>query len=260
MDKAQKRQPGDNFEKTGHGDDGLKNENSQGRLTLHKSHRDEKGSRGHGYSEGYRSSKKGRFSDKTSRPYKAPYAKSSRGHAKPSHSYTHHTGFSAFQNRLVMSILRDVLCAGKLLDRAYAYWFSKVKIDPVEQGFIIRNVNAMFQRLSFYAYAAGLKRPSDFQNHPGRLLFTYCEYMRWTLPEITGEENFDRQGIKKRMGEAQNDPLLNQGCPLWLDEIGKKELVDKWETERKALSESPKRFIRTNTLKTTRGYQIRKRG
>ncbi len=161
-------------------------------------------------------------------------------------------GLSPFQERLVMSILRDVLTDGKLLDRAYAIWFAKVKIDPVEQGFIIRNVNAMFQRLSFYAYAAGLKRPSDFEKHPGRLLFTYCEYMHWPLPEITGEENFDRNGVKKRLGEAQNDPLLVEGCPLWLEEIGKKELGDKWEAERKALSGSPRRFIRANTLKCDR--------
>ncbi len=161
-------------------------------------------------------------------------------------------GLSPFQERLVMSILRDVLSEGKLLDRAYAIWFAKVKIDPVEQGFIIRNVNAMFQRLSFYAYAAGLKRPSDFGKHPGRLLFTYCEYMHWPLPEITGEENFDRNGVKKRLGEAQNNPLLVEGCPLWLEEIGKKELGDKWEAERKALSGSPRRFIRANTLKCDR--------
>ncbi len=164
----------------------------------------------------------------------------------------HRPGLSPFQERLVMSILRDVLCEGKLLDRAYAIWFAKVKIDPVEQGFIIRNVNAMFQRLSFYAFAAGLKRPSDFANHPGRLLFTYCEYMHWPLPEITGEENFDRSGVKKRLGEAQNDPLLVEGCPLWLDEICRKELGEKWEAERKALSESPRRFIRANTIKCDR--------
>ena len=163
-----------------------------------------------------------------------------------------HLGLSPFQERLVMSILRDGLSEGKLLDRAYAIWFAKVKIDPVEQGFIIRNVNAMFQRLSFYAYAAGLKRPSDFEKHPGRLLFTYCEYMHWPLPEITGEENFDRNGVKKRLGEAQNNPLLVEGCPLWLEEIGKKELGDKWEAERKALSGSPRRFIRANTLKCDR--------
>lgn len=253
MDKALKSAGRDNPERAGHTDGVLKNENSRGRLSLHRPSRDENALRGHGKSsEGRGFSKKGRFSDKASRPGRAPYAKSDRGNGNASRRYIHHTGFSAFQIRLVMSILRDVLCEDKLLDRAYAYWFSKVKIDPVEQGFIIRNINAMFQRLSFYAYAAGLKRPSDFQNHPGRLLFTYCEYMHWTLPEITGEENFDRQGIKKRIGEAQNDPLLNQGCPLWLDEIGKKELGDKWESERKALSESPRRFIRTNTLKTTR--------
>lgn len=166
--------------------------------------------------------------------------------------YVYHKGFSAFQQRLVLSILRDVLEEHKPLDRAYALWFSKVKLDSVEQGFIIRQINAMFARLSYYAYVAGLKRPSDFERHVQRLMFAYCADQNWTLPEIVGEEGFDRRGLKKRMGDARNDPILNQGCPIWLDEMGEKELGEKWPAERKALGESALRFIRANTLKTDR--------
>ena len=59
-------------------------------------------------------------------------------------------GFSAFQLRLVNSILEDVLVMHNSLDRAYAYWFNKVKIDPVEQGFLIKQINFMFSRLSLF--------------------------------------------------------------------------------------------------------------
>lgn len=166
--------------------------------------------------------------------------------------YVPHKGFSAFQQRLVLSILRDVFEAHKPLDRAYALWFSKVKLDSIEQGFIIRQVNAMFARLSYYAYVSGLKRPSDFERHVQRLMFAYCADQNWTLPEIVGEEGFDRRGLKKRLGEGRNDPLLNQGCPVWLEELGSKELGDRWPAERKALGESAPRFIRTNTLKIDR--------
>lgn len=163
-----------------------------------------------------------------------------------------HTGFSPFQERLVLSILRSVFEERKSLDHAYALWFSKVKLESVEQGFIIRHVNEMFSRLSYFAFAAGLKRPSDFERHIQRLLFVYCAHRGWPLPELTGEEGLDRGGARKRLLEGRKDPLLSEGCPVWLDELGKKELGDKWPAQRKALGDPAPRFIRANTLKTDR--------
>ncbi len=166
--------------------------------------------------------------------------------------HARHKGFSPFQQRLVLSILKSVLEDHKSLDRAYALWFSKVKLESIEQGFLIRQINAMFNRLSFYAFVSGLKRPSDFERHAQRLMFSYCADHDWPLPPLEGEDGFDRRSLKKRIGEGRNNPLMNQGCPIWLDEMGQKELGDKWEAERKALGEPPRRFIRANTLKTTR--------
>ncbi len=161
-------------------------------------------------------------------------------------------GFSEFQLRLVTSILEDVLVMHNSLDRAYAFWFNKVKIDPVEQGFLIKQINFMFSRLSLFAFVSNLKRPSDFERHVGRLTFAYCAYKDWPLPELEGEEGFDRRGLKKRIAEAKDDPLYNDGCPLWLQELGYSELKAKWDEERKALGGESHRFIRTNTIKGTR--------
>lgn len=161
-------------------------------------------------------------------------------------------GFSAFQLRLVNSILEDVLVMHNSLDRAYAYWFNKVKIDPVEQGFLIKQINFMFSRLSLFAFVANLKRPSDFERHIGRLTFSFCAYRDWPLPELEGEEGFDRRGLKKRIAQAKDEPMYNDGCPLWLQELGAAELKGKWDEERHALGQEAKRFIRTNTLKGTR--------
>ena len=161
-------------------------------------------------------------------------------------------GFSEFQLRLVTSIIEDVLQMHNSLDRAYAFWFNKVKIDPVEQGFLIRQINFMFSRLSLFAYVSNLKRPSDFERHIGRLTFAYCAYKDWPLPELEGEEGFDRRGLKKRIAMAKDEPLYNDGCPLWLQELGYSELKGRWDAERKALGEEAHRYIRTNTLKGTR--------
>ena len=160
-------------------------------------------------------------------------------------------GFTTFQMRLVQSILTSALVDKKPLDKSYAMWFAKVKIPAVEQGFVIRHINAMFRRLSFYAHVAGLKRPSDFERHVNRLILSYYATEGWPLPELNAE-GFDRTGLKKRIEEAIAHPLYNEGCPFYLEELCSRELKDKWPSERKALGEAAPRFIRVNTLKTTR--------
>lgn len=160
-------------------------------------------------------------------------------------------GFTTFQMRLVQSILTSALVDKKPLDKSYAMWFAKVKIPAVEQGFVIRHINAMFRRLSFYAHVAGLKRPSDFERHVNRLILSYYATEGWPLPELNAE-GFDRTGLKKRIEEAIAHPLYNEGCPFYLEELCSRELKDQWPAERKALGEAAPRFIRVNTLKTTR--------
>lgn len=160
-------------------------------------------------------------------------------------------GFSTFQLRLVHSILSAVLKEGKSLDKAYAIYFAKVKLLSVEQGFIIKQINAMFRRLSFYAYVANLKRPSDFERHIERLITVYCAEQRWPLPDYD-IEGFDRSNLSKRIGEAQNDILLNQGCPIWLEELCSRELKEQWPDNRKALGQEAHRFIRVNELKISK--------
>ena len=104
---------------------------------------------------------------------KAPRDEASFKHQDEHVEFVRRKGFSPFQLRLVNSILEDVLVMHNSLDRAYAYWFNKVKIDPVEQGFLIRQINFMFSRLSLFAFVSNLKRPSDFERHVGRLTFSY---------------------------------------------------------------------------------------
>lgn len=161
-------------------------------------------------------------------------------------------GFSAFQLRLIQSILQAVLVEKRSLDKAYAYFFAKVKLSDVEQGFIIKQVNAMFSHLSLYAFISGLKRPSDLSRHINRLIISYCAHKKLSLPEIDGGEGFDRRNLDKRIQEAKDDVLLSEGCPIWLNELCQTELKELWPEQRKALGLEALRYIRTNTIKTTR--------
>ena len=163
----------------------------------------------------------------------------------------HKPGFTTFQLRLVSSILNSVLVEKKSLDKAYAYWFAKVKIPAVEQGFVIRHINAMFRRLSLFAEIANLKRPSDFERHINRLILAYYTVERWPWPEMD-PDGMERSGLDKKVTAALEHTLFREGCPYWLEELGSRELKEAWPAERKALGEAAPRFIRVNTLKCTR--------
>lgn len=160
-------------------------------------------------------------------------------------------GFTTFQLRLVSSILHTTIVDKKPLDKAYAQWFSKVKIPAIEQGFIIRHVNAMFRRLSLFAQIAGLKRPSDFERHVNRLILAYYTLEKWPWPELD-PDGMERSGLDKKVEAALEHPLLKEGCPYWLEELGSRELKEAWPAERQALGLPAPRFIRVNTLKATR--------
>ncbi len=189
--------------------------------------------------------KDGPFRHKTSR---RPFNQDSR----PLPINPQREGFSPFQIRLIQSILTEVLVEKRPLDKAYAVYFSKVKLPSVEQGFILRHVNGMFRRLSYYAYVSGLRRPSDFERHVNRLIVSYCAELKWPLPDLDLGGGFDKSQLSRRLGQASNNTLMVEGCPIWLEETLSRELGDLWPAERKALGTDPKRFIRVNTLKTTR--------
>lgn len=164
---------------------------------------------------------------------------------------SHKPGFTSFQLRLVTSILHSVLVDKYSLDKAYAYWFAKVKLPAVEQGFMIRHINGMFRRLSLFAEISNLKRPSDFERHINRLILAYYTVEKWPWPDMD-PDGMERSGLDKKVAAALEHQLYREGCPFWLEELGSRELKEQWPQERKALGEVARRFIRTNTLKCTR--------
>ena len=164
---------------------------------------------------------------------------------------------SAFQVRLVLSILESVLVRRIPLDRSYAHWFARVHLDPQEQGFVVRQINAMLSHLSFYAHAAGLRHPGDLRRHLTRLVICYAAHRKLALPELDGGAGFDRRGIPRRIREAEEDVLLREGCPAWLNEVAQQQLGAAWPEQRAVLACEAPRCIRTNTLKITRDQLAR---
>ncbi len=160
---------------------------------------------------------------------------------------------SDFKIRLIYSIITAVFEEGRALDKAYAIYFKKLKLENEEQALIVSLVNDVFRRLNYYTYVAGYKRIKDIKKHVNKIICVIHLVHKWPVPRgLQDCDDFSIKDARTRMEEADKIPNLKYGCPVWLDEFGKKELGERWETEKPCFAKEPRRFIRANTLKTTR--------
>ena len=160
---------------------------------------------------------------------------------------------SDFKIRLIYSIITAVFEEGRALDKAYAIYFKKLKLENEEQALIVSLVNDVFRRLNYYTYVAGYKRIKDIKKHVNKIICVIHLVHKWPVPRgLQDCDDFSIKDARARMEEADKIPNLKYGCPVWLDEFGKKELGQRWETEKPCFAKEPRRFIRANTLKTTR--------
>lgn len=212
-------------------------------------------------------------SKKPSRSPKKPAARNagrsaarpgSRNTARPSASGRIHVGrgkggrhavteaASSF-NGLVTGLLTDVLLHKKPLDRSYAYHFSRNEITAIEQGRIVTATGDIMRRLNFYLYIAELDDAMD-PKAPERLLLAWLtEQGRAPAAKKTKSKVPGFSIDSRRIQQAQEDPQLNDGCPEWLDNLGREQLGGaRWSQERAILATAPLRYIRVNGLKGSR--------
>ncbi|WP_405366847.1 RsmB/NOP family class I SAM-dependent RNA methyltransferase [Ruminobacter sp.] len=160
---------------------------------------------------------------------------------------------SAFKIRLINSILFENFNKDVPLDRVFANHFRKIKLEPQEQSLIIDLVNDLIKRLNYYSFIAGYNKPKDGKRHINKLICALHVENKWPVPKNLPEcDDFSEKQAKIRKEQAKDIPNLRYGCPEWLDLLGRKELGDRWDKEKIALSRKPDRYIRVNTLKVTR--------
>ncbi len=83
------------------------------------------------------------------------------------------------------------------------------------------------------------------------LLAAWCCSRDIDLPDWKEFSNIPYRQLKEKV--TQNHPVrkINESIPDWLDELGEKELGERWDAELTALNEEAKVVLRVNTLKTT---------
>ncbi|MBB6326816.1 16S rRNA (cytosine967-C5)-methyltransferase [Algoriphagus iocasae] len=88
-------------------------------------------------------------------------------------------------------------------------------------------------------------------NNPYDLFGTYWLMQGHSLPPWEEFEKIQPEKLKGKY-EKLEDPALIESIPDWLEELGQKELGEKWEAEIHSLNQEADVVLRVNTLKTTR--------
>ena len=76
---------------------------------------------------------------------------------------------------------------------------------------------------------------------------------KYNLPDWPEFKDIDQRKIEDKYEKAKGVRKIRESIPDWLDELGEKELRNKWDKELHALNQQAKVVLRTNTLKTSVG-------
>lgn len=131
--------------------------------------------------------------------------------------------------------------ADKVIERTLK---SNPKWGAKDRSFIAETTYEMVRWWRLVNFLSPSKDPWD-------LFGTYWLMQGQELPEWDEFARLQPEKIKSKY-ESITDPGLLESIPDWLQNLGSKELGEKWEAEIHALNEEAEVVLRVNTLKTTR--------
>ncbi|MGB0787911.1 MAG: RsmB/NOP family class I SAM-dependent RNA methyltransferase [Marinirhabdus sp.] len=120
-----------------------------------------------------------------------------------------------------------------------------------DRAFIAGTTYDIVRWKRLYAEIAECKEPFSRPNF-FRLFAVWATLRGITIPDWPQFENTPTRKIKGRFDELSKIRKFRESLPDWLDELGEKELGEKWEAEIAALNTPAAVVLRTNTLKTNR--------
>ncbi|MGB0948939.1 MAG: RsmB/NOP family class I SAM-dependent RNA methyltransferase [Marinirhabdus sp.] len=120
-----------------------------------------------------------------------------------------------------------------------------------DRAFIAGTTYDIVRWKRLYAEIAECKEPFSRPNF-FRLFAVWATLRGITIPDWPQFENTPTRKIKGRFDELSKIRKFRESLPDWLDELGEKELGEKWDAEIAALNTPAAVVLRTNTLKTNR--------
>ncbi len=85
-----------------------------------------------------------------------------------------------------------------------------------------------------------------------KLFGVWCIWNKTELPDWEELKGLNSKKIIAAYEQIKSTRKVRESIPDWMDELGEKELGDRWETELEALNEEARVVLRVNTLKVSR--------
>lgn len=93
--------------------------------------------------------------------------------------------------------------------------------------------------------------PNPEEKDLQKLITVYLFSKKGFLTALQRKEGIDTTHLMQRIQTTKKSRALRESIPDWLDDVGEKELGNRWESLLASLNKKPQLVIRTNTLKTT---------
>ena len=120
-----------------------------------------------------------------------------------------------------------------------------------DRGFIAETTYDIVRWKRLYAKIAEVKEPFDRPNL-FRMFTVWATLKGIKIPDWPQFENTPTRKIKGRFDELSKIRKYKESIPDWLDELGVKELGEKWDKEIHSLNQLASVVLRVNTLKATK--------
>jgi len=142
--------------------------------------------------------------------------------------------------RVLEEIFQDKRPADKCLEFAFK---NNKQLGARDRALIAETVYEILRYFELYAYCANTR--TNFWH----IIASYFIIQDQKLPAWSEWQNLNIALIQKFYKEAQQQRLLRESIPEWLDELGQDELKNEWENILSALNKKADSVIRINTLK-----------
>ena len=161
----------------------------------------------------------------------------------------------------VVTCLQEIFQENRYADKVIQYQLkSHPKWGSRDRAFIAENVYEivrwwrLLRKIDARRWENGGKGSDDDFT---RILGINLILKGYKLPAWEAFQELNSKNILNKKEQLKSDRKIAQSIPDWLDELGEKELGEKWEPEITALNKTADVVLRTNTLNTNK-YQLKK--
>jgi 16S rRNA (cytosine967-C5)-methyltransferase len=152
----------------------------------------------------------------------------------------------------VINALKDIFNKGEYADKVVSRALkSDKRFGSRDRKFVAETIYEMVRWKRLYNEIAGTKEHYTTDNL-WKNFAVYAVLKGYDIPDWKQLQGIPARKIKGKFDELSKIRVFRESIPDWLDEMGKKELKDKWDSEIHALNQPAKVILRVNTLKTTK--------